>query len=252
MQRNNRGAGVVGIVVGIVLVVVIIGGAAFFLSDVWRTRMKEGYSQFADWTPENIAKDPVNYLNFLEDQATQAMEKLKASDISVKQQRGRLQAMQEDNREKVRTGEKALEELKTEYKTAVADGSWPLEYMGAERDEDWTKRQIMSFHSEVENKKALLDKLESGLNQLNAQEQKIREQRTQVQNQLSEIRSNREMLKVQAITDDLKDQLIDMKGMLAATVTSVEDTSATISLDDLAASTATAVDEAKFEEILNQ
>ena len=62
-MHTHRKGGTTQLVIGAVALVVILGGIIFYLSDPFSTRVKAGYKQFTEWTPENIAKDPVNYLN---------------------------------------------------------------------------------------------------------------------------------------------------------------------------------------------
>ncbi len=252
MHKHDRGIGTSAVIMIIIAVVVIGGGIAYFGSDVWRTRMNVAYDSFAHWTPENIAKDPVNYLHFCEEQTKEAMVKLEASRISVNQQIGRLKSLEEEAKNKSRVGNKALEDLRTQYKDATTNDTWPIQYGGVDRDEDWCKRQIMSLFGEVQSQDKLIDKLDSGLKQLDVQKTKISDQKVQAQQQLSQIQTNREMLKVQQITDDLKSQLVDMKSLIASTVDAADDAGAVLSLDQITAAAETTVDESKFQEILNQ
>lgn len=252
MRQRQRGISTAGVIVIIVVLAAIAGAAAYFLSDPVKTKTDAAYQQFSEWTPENIAKDPVNYLNFAEAQTKEALEKLKASEIAVAQKQAQLEGMREDAQSKISAGSKALDELKALYKTAAADGTWPVTWRGEARSEDWTKRQIMAFHADVEGKQKVLGTVQKGLTTLEAQGAKIAEQRTTCQQQLAQIATNREMLKVQEITDDLKEQLVNMKGMLQATVAAVGtgDADAILTTDSLVATQPATVDEAAFETIL--
>jgi chromosome segregation ATPase len=251
MSRSQRGSAVtvVLIVVGLVLAVFI---ALFVFSDVFRTKTKSAWQGLKEWTPEQIAKDPVNYLNFCEEKTREAMQKLKATDISIRQKQGTLRGMEEKAGNLVKTGEQALGELKTIYKDAEAAGAWPSSWRGQARDREWVKRQIMAFHRQVEGQKSILGKVEKGLKKLDVQITKVQDQRAKCQEQLAEIATNREMLKVQQITDDLAAQLADMQGLFQATIATASESEGIISLEDLAAETETAVDDAEFEAILNK
>ncbi len=254
MQARQRGISTAGVIAVIVVLVLVAGAAAYFLSDPFRTKTDEAYTQFAKWTPENIAKDPVNYLNFAEGEAKAAQQKLKASEIAVAQKRAALEGMRDDAKAKVAAGEKALTELKEGYKKAAADGSWPIKWQGSDRTEEWTKRQIMSFHTQVESQKTLQDKVQRGIGQLDAQVNTIQTQKAKLDEQLATIATNREMLKVQQITDDLKQQLVNLKGVLQTTMATVDATEgdSVVSLDAITQQTAGTVDDAEFAKILNQ
>lgn len=253
MQARHRGVST-GMIVGIVAVLAVVGVGAYLLSSPFRTKTNEAYRQFSEWTPENIAKDPVNYLNFAEAQAKQALEKLKASEIAIAQKKATLEGMKADAQAKIDAGGKALDELKALYKQAAAEGSWPAPWRGEDRDEAWMKKQIVALHKDVQAKQQVLKTVTHGLGQLEAQQGKILEQRSTTQQQLAEIATNREMLKVQQITDDLKNQLVEMKGALQATVATVGSTSPDeiLTTDALVATQPATVDDDEFAQILGE
>jgi len=97
IDGNNSGSSSSGgmrvIVIVLIILAAVIAGL-YFTSDVYRTRINAAANQYAHWTPENIAKDPENYLNFCEEEANKALLGLKASEISIAQNRGKLDAMQ--------------------------------------------------------------------------------------------------------------------------------------------------------------
>jgi len=63
---------------------------AYKTSDVWRTKIKRAGSAYAKWTAENIVKMPKEYLAFCEDEAKRMMDALKASEVSVAQNRAKI------------------------------------------------------------------------------------------------------------------------------------------------------------------
>ncbi len=149
-------------VLAIVLVIVAVGGVVYFTSAPTRTRMNAAFDQYAHWTPENIAKDPENYLNFCEQQANGAVLKLKASQISVAQNHANLETMQKDATAKIAAGTKALAELKQLYTDADAAKKWPATWMGKQMDQDAVKRQIVSFSHQIAGQESLKTKTEAG------------------------------------------------------------------------------------------
>jgi chromosome segregation ATPase len=250
MNPQARGITAVGAVVVVVVLLVVIGAVMYFTSDVFSTKVDAAVDQFAHWTPENIAKDPENYLNFCEKQANKAIEDLKASEISVAQSRAKLETMRAEAKNKVAVGEKTLAELKELYTKAEASNGWPATWQGQPREKDWVRRQIVSLHGQVTSQRALLGKVEAGLNKLDVQVGRVQDGRAKAQEQIAEIKSNREILKVQKLTDDLTSRLVSMKGVLQATVNTAAETTGVISLDQLAAETPATVDDAEFQKIM--
>jgi hypothetical protein len=249
MMTSNRG-GYTKIIVAVIVVVVAAGAIWYFTSDVGRTKINQMADQYAHWTPENIAKDPEGYLTFCEQEANKTLQNLKASEISVAQNRASLESMQKEAEGKIGVGEKSLADLKTLYTDAEAKNTWPVTWMGTSRDKDFVKRQIVSIHRQVEGQKGLKMKVESGVKKLDAQVLRIQDARSQTQQQVAEIKTSRDLLKVQKITDDLTQKLASIKSVLQATVSTASESSGPISLEQLAAETVTAVDDTEFKSIM--
>jgi hypothetical protein len=250
MNHYRLAAAPVTAIVVVLAVLVGIGAIMYFTSDVFSTKVDAGYNQFAHWTPENIAKDPENYLNFCEKQATKALDDLKVNEISLAQTRAKLDSMKEESTRKTAVGEKALAELKDTYQKADAAKSWPVTWQGQPRDAEALKRQIVLLHKQVTAEKNLQAKLQTGITKMETQVGRIQEARGQAQGQLAEIRGSREILKVQKITDDLTKKLVDFRSAIQTTVSSVAETSGVVSLDQLASESVGSVSDAEFDQIM--
>ena len=86
MSNRTRGATFGAFLVGTAVCGVITGGVLYFFSDTFRTRANETYRQLSEWTPENIAEDPINYLNFAEEQTARSL-------VALKQEEGSLDGL---------------------------------------------------------------------------------------------------------------------------------------------------------------
>ena len=246
--QNRTGLSTVGIIVGLVVLAGLVFGGLYFYSDVFHTKANAAYDQFA---PENIAKDPVNYLNFCEEQTKAAVTKLKASEIAIAQKKASIQTMVDDAKSKVAGGKVALDELKAIYVKADADKKWPTTWRNQTMEQEPCKRQIVKFDREIRGKEDLLKKLAAAVAQLDVQSNKVQEARDKAGDQLAKITTSREMLKVQQITDDLKNNLVAMKGVIETSVVGVASgETGSLSLDDLAKQSQTAVDDGEFNKIM--
>lgn len=244
-----KGSAVTALVV--VLAIVLIGGGIwYFTSDVFRTRANSAMRDMTEWTPENIAKNPVLYLDFVEEKTQAAASSLKASKVAVQMSRGKLQTTREDARNAVDVGAKAKSELIAAYKAADAANTWPVTWRDQSFTKDQLKTQIMTLDGQVTTKQNLLNKAESGIKTLDAQDAKIYEAEAKAKTQLEEIRVNRDMLKVQTLTDELKNKLVDMKSAVAATINTANESQSVKTLDQLTAEAATTVDNSAFEKVL--
>lgn len=249
---NTSQSGFAKVIVLIIVAAVAVLGVMYFTSDVAKTRIDAAADQYAHWTPENIAKDTENYLRFCETEATKVLQSLKASEIAVAQNRASLENTLSEANGKIGVGEKALSDLKGVFAAATTANTWPATWQGRSMDQDAVKRQIVSLYKQVEGQKGLKAKIELGIKKLDAQVTRIQEGRDQAQGQLAEIKTGREMLKVEKLTDDLTSKLASIKGVLQATISTASETSGPITLDQLAEQSVGTVDEAEFNAIMGQ
>lgn len=242
--------------IGIIVAVLLLGGVAYYLSDPFSTRVKKAYSQFAEWTPENIAKDPEGYLDFCEQQTKKALEDLKADKVRWAQSRSALESMRDGAAQQVSAGEAALKQLVPAFKAATtSESTEPVQITW--RDKKLTKaeasRQIMTLDREVERQKKIRDNAVAGLRKLEVEGNKLADLEDKAKAHLQEIATNRQMLAVNKLTDNIKTQLVNMQAALSATVNAVQTTDGTVSLADLTAETAaTTVDESKLNETMSK
>ena len=249
---NSSKSGFAKVIVLIVVAAVVVLGVMYFTSDVAKTKIDAAADQYAHWTPENIAKDPENYLRFCETEANKVLQSLKASEIAVAQNRASLETTLAEANGKISVGEKALAEIKGVFSAAAAANQWPATWQGRSLDQEAAKRQIVSLHKQVEGQKGLKGKVEQGIKKLDTQVTRIQEGRDQAQGQLAEIKTGREMLKVEKLTDDLTSKLASIKGVLQATISTASETSGPITLDQLAEQSVGTVDEAEFNAIMGK
>ncbi|MCG8510801.1 MAG: hypothetical protein MI741_16380 [Rhodospirillales bacterium] len=220
-SARNRGSAT-AIVIGVVVVVVVAGLGLYFFSPFWQQKVDSGVRDFTQWTPERIAAEPVLYLDFCEKQSNQALEKIEASKISIAQRKAKLEQMKEESDTYVKKGEQILKQLKELNAEAKANDSWPVTFNGNELTKEKFAQQVKRIRTDYDNKKKTLKAAEDGLKKLEATSNKLIEAKSEIETQLSQIESNREMLKVKEITGDITDQLVDMRGVLAA-ATSIAD-----------------------------
>jgi len=248
----NNQSGFAKTIVLIIVAALAVLGVMYFTSDVAKTRIDAAADQYAHWTPENIAKDPENYLRFCESEANKVLQSLKASEIAVAQNRASLENTLKECDGKIGVGEKALSELKGMYAQADAANQWPTTWQGRSLDKDSAKLQIVSLHKQVESQKVLKGKVEQGIRKLDTQVGRILEGRTQAQAQITEIQTSREMLKVEKLTADLTSKLASIKGVLQATIATASETAGPVTLSQLAETSVGVVDDAEFNAIMGK
>lgn len=246
-RLHRGGLSSAGIIVSIVGVAAVAAAGSYLISDVWSTKIDSAVSQFAEWTPENIAKDPKNYLNFCEKQAKAAQIKLKARNISIKQSKAKLAAKHEEAQNKVELGKKALTELKELRDAAESSNAWPVKFREVDLTKESLGKQAIKFRKEMDQKTKLVAVASKGLKQLEIQETKVSDALQKLDVQLTEITSKREMLEIKSITEDITNDLVSMRGVLEGVVEIGDEEPGSFSLDDLADTDAVNVDDADVD-----
>ncbi len=236
-----------------IVVIGLIGlGVSYTFSDVYKTKIDEKIDQFAHWTPQNIAKDPESYLTFCEGKINQFLEELKASEIDVSQKYAQVRQMADTTAEKTNTGVKMLAELKEAYKSAEKANAWPMKWNGKDFSQDLAKRQIIALSKEIDNQKAMQVKCEDGIKRLDAQKLKIQDSQSKAQQQIAVIKTNKQMVKIDKISDDLANKLVDIKGAVESMVNISTKNEGIITLNELAKDQETKVDDSEFKKIMER
>lgn len=257
MQNTSR-AGftkVINVIVTVAAVAVAVLAVYYFTSDVGRTRIDAAGKQYAKWTPENIAKDPLNYLNFCETECNNAILSLKASEIEIAQKRGEIKRLSDNDKGAVKSGEKLLDSIKAGYSKAEEDGAFPFTVAalpGKSFDQDTARREIVNVHKQVESKKSAVMQTEAAMKQLDANLLRVQDGRSNLQQQLQEITTSRTTLKIATITDDLTKRLSSIGAAVQSTVGLAADSSAPINIDQFVTQQAGEVDEDEFAKIMAQ
>ena len=254
MKLNRLTSGMAGnsMIIGLVVLVVIAGVVVYFVSDPARAKIDEQLAQFKDWTPENIAENPTGYLKFCRKECEETLSKLKAREIGLAQRKASLAQSKAKSDAKIEKGEPALGELKAAYRAAETAGAFPLTWRSMELEKTKAQQQILKLHKELEREMKIRDAADAGLRQLANQDAKIDEVRAVCKDKISEIDNKIEMLKIKELTDDLKDELVKMKGVISTAVVDaggIDDDPK--SLDDLLEEDASAIDESEFDAIMN-
>jgi len=250
MHRNReRGIGLVALILGIGLLVIVAIAAVYLSSDVFRTKADAAYRQFAKWTPENIAKDPLGYLDFCEAETKAAIEKLKATKIEIAQNRVALQDSQANAEKLVALGDKKIRELLLKYELAEETGQWPLEWSGQQLDKDAATRQLAKLDRDIKGQQEIAAAAAKGLVQLDKESVRVDQLAAKAREHLDTLNVKRQTVKIQQISDTLRDQLVSIGAMVRTTVEEADSPTEPISLEELAEREEPQVEEGVYERI---
>lgn len=248
---QRRGAGAIGIIVGIVAVLLIGGVIWYFVSDPFKSKIDKAVEEATKWTPDRIAKEPEAYLDYCEQQSKAALEKLKVHRTKLALSKGDLKKTKEDADALIAAGEAGIQGLGKLYKEAESSNAFPVKFKNQNFEKEQAARAILMWKRQVDGKKKLLATVENGIAALDAQGKKIDDAQFQAEDQLVQIKTSRETLKVSKLSDSLKDQLVKMQGVLSATVAIADQPPSVPSLEQLKETTLTTVDDAELRKALD-
>jgi hypothetical protein len=252
-MRATRQGSATAAVVGIVAIVVVGLVVWYFVSDPFRTKVDSNLREATTWTPKRIAEDPVNYLNFCEEKANKALQELKAAEISIAQSQGTIENAKKDASGKVDAGKEMLKTLKVAYEKGAEASTWPIQWNNSQLTKEAAELQIVTLFKGFQAQQERLTSTEAQIKKLEAQKLKIMSARAETQQQLEKIKTGRETLKVQKITDDLANQLASVQAVLTTTIDAATDTRTSIkTLDQLANESAPKASNADVKAILDQ
>ena len=149
LARQNRRGAVAGVVVAVIVLVLVLGGVWYFVSDPFHQKVKDTFTGQTKWTPENIKKDPTGYLSWAIDQTTATKGKLEAAQLALTKQKD----MVSEKLEKATTDNADyntfLKELKEAYVKADQMNDWPARCPAPQVREEGNgadDRQMQSTH----------------------------------------------------------------------------------------------------------
>jgi hypothetical protein len=236
------------------IIIVILAGLAvlatvYVLSAPSRTRIDHAYREFSTWTPDQISRDPVGYIEYCEQQTLGAIQKLKGRQIAAAQLRGEWLDQKRVAGERLAAGAKALVELKPLYRAAEAANKWPVNWHDREGNRDQTRKQIVKLHQETRREQARERQYGTGIHDLESFEERVRDLLEQANSQLEDIRFKREQLQVEKINEE---QLRAFSGMNAVieTLVSKSDEMGSVNLTRLVSESRSIVPEEEFGRIM--
>jgi len=152
----------------------------------------------SQWPAEAIQQHPSDYLTACEREIKGVLQKFQVSEISVAQQKTKLEDQRDELAEKLDFGAKDLEKLKAAYAAALPTGAFPLQWEDYQLDKDQTEIQIVKLDAEIKDSTQLLRNLRTGVDDLQYQKEKLHAACAQIQSQLASIVVSRETIKIKA------------------------------------------------------
>jgi len=178
------------------------GGVLYYGSDVFRTKADATIDEWTKWTPQNIAKDPKNYLAFALAELDKIDGKLKAHRISLRTRLGETEGKLEVAGVTVKANEAVLKRYKDAY--ASASRTYPVSFGGeslsevafqeraveADRSLDQARETVAIQERLRDHYKTELDRTEAEMKKLTAKRQEVRQIQDRLEVDLAVGRAN--------------------------------------------------------------
>ena len=196
-QRSRRGA-VAGIVVGVIVLVLIVGGIWYFVSDPFHQKVKDAFKENTTWTADQIRKDPAGYLSHAIDQADATKGKLETAQFALTKQKIEISNKLEKKSTEKSQCETLLQELKDTYNKAKAKNDWPatVRHLNFENENE-LKRKIVECDHYLDNAGKLVDTYTKARGTVADRLDEIEGQLTKVESLKTKLATDLETAKVQ-------------------------------------------------------
>jgi DNA repair exonuclease SbcCD ATPase subunit len=195
-------------IVGIIIAVVVIGAAAYFLLPGFKSKVDSTYDKHFGWTPEARKKDPVGFIDHSIQKLGENIAKFEEARTGLRVQQGKLEDLKKSNSEKIAFAEKLLAQLKNAYKDATGGKGWPITVGGKSYSEDDLKTQVSMSLAEKTGYEKIVAQTETGMT---VAEKRMRELVTRI----SESKSKRSLLEAQRALVEVNKLSADTEKLLA-------------------------------------
>jgi hypothetical protein len=185
--------------------------------------------KLADWTPEMIVAQPEAYLDFCEAQVTSSLAVLKQRQGAIESAKASFSQQRDRELAVVREAEGVARQLKD----AIAANAWPAKLAGQGRNESWIRDNLAQIESQLPAKQKLIATYDDGLARLAAEQARNPGDQSYALQQLAEIRTSREFLKINKMNDDYSKRLVEMRSMVQGVIASAEQPAGVVRLEDL-------------------
>ncbi len=244
--------------VSVALVAVGVGAVAvtgFILvyasSDPIRAVVDQGVRQVTEWTPENIQRDPENYLRWCLDEIDRSHDALEARLIGLSQQKTRAEAALLEASGEREALVQVFNRLRSHWPDEDAATDWPIRIDGNYFTRDELRRRITEAHGRLTIDDQGQQQLREVLAALRSQESKLRDEMERLDSTRSQVATQLEIFLVQQTVEGLDGLRVDVDAMLAA-ASSISGTDYGADLDSLIHEERARISDDEFRAILNE
>jgi hypothetical protein len=222
-QRNRHGA-VAGVVVAVIVLVLVLGGIWYFVSDPFHQKVNDTIKGQTKWTADNIKKDPAGYLSWAIDQTKGTKDKLATAQLALQKQLNEINDKLKENKTEASEYEGLINDMMDEFDKANAKNSWPVTVHGHTFDTAKDlKDKAVDANGKLDRAKTLVDTYSKAQAKIQDRLSEIDGQMTKVENLKTKLETDLETAKVQQTFDNIEgvssnfDEIVHMSDAMAQT-----------------------------------
>jgi hypothetical protein len=212
---NEKGRDMTGSrLIGLVVAVVVIGGAAYFLIPGFRAKADEMWAKHGGWNEEARKKDPVGFIRHSIAKLDENISKFESIRVDLRTGKNKLEKMGQENAAKQTFAENQLAAFKAAYKGAKESGTWPVSIAGKSYSEAELKSQVELLLSEKATFANVGEQISRGAKDLEAKEFELVSRITESKSKLNLLKTQEQLVQANKLTAETEKMLAEVNDVL--------------------------------------
>jgi hypothetical protein len=198
----------------LIVVVVLVGVAAYLLIPGVRTKVDETVKGLTSWDAEARRKDPEGFIKYAQGQLTKNIDKFEALRGTLRASSVKLEKEKTTHQAKLAFADKELEGFKTAYKGAKASNTWPVTVAGRPYKEAELRSQVALLLSQRTGFESVVKQMDIGLTQAESKGLELINQISESKAKLSILGAQLELVKLNRLTAESEKLLSEVNDVL--------------------------------------
>jgi hypothetical protein len=188
--------------IGSVVLLGLIGGAAFTMSPAVRARVQQQWGRVSGWSEEARRADPVGFAEYARGKLQRDLEVMQRTRRELAAEVGQLSRKLREQQALADQAQLLAERFRAEYQAASVGGGFPIEVRGAAYTEAQVRSQVSMLLAEAEGYRQSLDQLSALSQQAESQMEALAVRLNSTGSQLAGLAAKRELLRARQLTTE--------------------------------------------------
>jgi hypothetical protein len=174
--------------VGIILILAVLGMVGYFVSPYFQAKVRVGWENLAEWTPERIQEEPDLYLKFAIQKCDETIETLKTSELTIRERQIECSRKLSEKQAEAKVHGQAVTNAKNSSPGEVTPEK---------------KLKVVRAHRKVQNLNKLIKVYQKNEVKLDAALKELIKERDTTAQLKEELKTNLEIVKVEQVTAEI-------------------------------------------------